>query len=70
MRIIVSHIFRCCWKGCHGYGEFSVLHMRRGLKLRTMNCQVSLFPSPKATIFLADAAAIKVSDALPELDLF
>ena len=66
MRIIVSRRFRRCWKGCHCYSEFSVLYMRRGPQLRTMNCQVSLFPRPKAVIFLADAAAIKVRNALSQ----
>ena len=63
MRTIVSRRFRRCWKGCYGYGEFSVLHLWKGLELRTMHCQVSLLPTPQTVIYLADAAAIKVRDA-------
>ena len=66
MRIVVSRRFRCRWKGCHGYSELIVLRMRRVLYLRTMHCQVSLFPRPKAAIYLADAAAIKVRNALSQ----
>jgi hypothetical protein len=35
-----------------------------GRDLRTVICQVSMWP-PRADIYLADAAAIKVRDTLP-----
>lgn len=58
MRIIVSRRFHRRWKGCHCNGGFALLYSTyRGTRLK--DCQVSLW-YPRADIYLADAAAIKV----------
>ena len=58
---MVSRRFRRCWAGCHCNGG-SNLHIE-GRDLRTVIFQVSVWP-PRADIYLADAAAIKVRDTL------
>ena len=51
------------WTGrlCLGTG---LLHFMSGYKLKAVNLKISAYPAPKAMVYVADAAAIKVRPLL------
>ena len=60
---LIPHRFCQGWTGRLCLGTV-LLHFMSGSKLKAVNLQISAYPAPKARIYVADAAAIKVRPLL------